>query len=367
VADLKDLNGDEPARIDRYATLLVERCLDVQPGMQVVIRTTPLARPLLQALRREIAQRGAYAIVRMGFETWPANEPWAAEAPLELLGELAPVDRFLSDEMDARMTIEAPENTAWGSDLPPERIALSRKAEAYFLRRSTRMEIPWVSCQFPTNALAQEAGMPLVEFEDLLYDACLRDWDAEGERMRRYVGRFDDADEIRIVGAETDLRVSLRGRRGEVDDGHVNMPGGEFFFSPVEDSAQGTILFDVPTQYQGTPVEGIRLRFEQGRVVEASASRGEATLLAALETDEGARFLGELGIGCNPGIVRPARNILFDEKMAGTVHLAVGQSYPTTGGTNVSSVHWDLIKDLRDGGRIELDGEVVQQDGRWRV
>jgi len=280
---------------------------------------------------------------------------------------MAPIDRFASDHMDARISVEAPENTRGAAQLTAERRALGKKAAAPFFARTMTDEIPWVGCQFPTNALAQEAGMSLAEFEDFFYGAVLRDWDEESKTMNRLLERFDAADEVRIVGADTDLKLSLRGRKGAVDDGHVNMPGGEFFFSPVEDSAEGTIYFDVPSDLDGAPVEGVRLTFRKGRAEEASAEQGEDVLLAALDIDDGARFLGELGIGCNAGITQPMRNSLYDEKMAGTVHLAVGASYTSVGGKNVSVLHWDLVKDLRGGGRLELDGEVVQENGTWRI
>jgi aminopeptidase len=228
-------------------------------------------------------------------------------------------------------------------------------------------EIPWVTCLFPTNALAQEAGVSLTEFEDFVYGACLRDWDEEGRSMERLLARFDAADEVRIVGKDTDLTLSLKGRTGELDAGHANMPGGEFFFSPLEDSAEGTILFDVPSQSYGSPVQDVRLTFRKGRVEEATAEHGEDMLFAALDHDDGARFVGELGIGCNSAITRPMRNTLYDEKMGGTVHIAVGRGYPSVGGTNVSDVHWDLVKDMRVGGRIELDGETVQENGIWLI
>jgi aminopeptidase len=354
-------------RVAEYAKLLVERSLGVQPGWQVLIRTQPEARPVVEELIRLIAKAGAYPLLRMNWTLFPIDEVWAAEAPAELVGEIAPIDLYASDHMDARITIEAPDNTRGQAQISADRRALLKLAQAPFFRRTMADEIPWVGCQFPTNAFAQEAGMPLGAFEDWFYEACLRDWDAEGERMQRYCERFDAADEIRIVGAETDLLLSLKGRKGEVDDGHVNMPGGEFFFSPNEGSAEGTILFDVPTELDTAPVSGIRLTFRKGRVEEASAEEGEAELLAALDMDDGARFIGELGIGCNTGITKPMRNILYDEKMAGTIHIAVGASYPKVGGTNVSSLHWDLIKDLREGGRIELDGEVVQKNGEWLI
>ena len=207
------------------------------------------------------------------------------------------------------------------------------------------------------------------EFADFLYGACLRDWDAERERMQRYADRFDAADEVRIVADGTDLRLSLSGRAMKVDAGGANIPGGEFFGCPVEDSAEGTIAFtEFPAVYQGREYTGIRLRFEGGRVVDASADTGEADLLEVLDGDEGARRLGELGIGCNPGITRYMRNTLFDEKIDGTVHLALGNGLPDLGGTNVSRIHWDIVKDLRlPGTRLELDGVVVQEDGRWLI
>jgi aminopeptidase len=354
-------------RVREYARLLVERSLDVQRGWQVLIRAQPAARPLIEELIRLVAERGAYPLLRMNFTLFPNDEPWASEAPLELVGEIAPIDLHASDHMDARITVEAPDNTRGVAEVGAERRALMKQAAAPFFRRTMADEIPWVGCQFPTNAFAQEAGIPLAAFEDFFYRACVRDWDAESKSMHGLLARFDEADQVRIVGAETDLTLSLHGRRGEVDDGHVNMPGGEFFFSPIEDSAEGTIHFDVPTELESAPVSGIRLTFRKGRVESASAEQGEAELLAALDIDEGARFLGELGIGCNTGITRPMRNILFDEKMAGTIHLAVGAGYPTVGGKNVSSLHWDLIKDLREGGRIELDGEIVQENGVWAI
>jgi aminopeptidase len=354
-------------RVGEYAELLVERSLGVQPGWQVLIRSTPHARPLIDELSRLIARKGAYPLLRVNFSLWPFDDVWAAEAPEDLLGEMAPIDLFASDHMDARITIEAPENTRGEAELTPERRALGKKATAPFFRRTMTDEIPWVGCQYPTNALAQEAGMSLAAFEDFFYDACLRDWDEESKAMHRLLARFDAADDVRLVGAETDLTLSLRGRKGAVDDGHVNMPGGEFFFSPVEDSAEGTIYFDVPSHLEGAPVQGVRLTFRKGRAEEASAEQGEDSLLAALDMDEGARFVGELGIGCNAGITQPMRNTLYDEKMAGTVHLAVGASYTKVGGKNVSSLHWDLVKDLRGNGRIELDGELVQENGTWLI
>jgi aminopeptidase len=327
------VNGDP--RIEAYAKLLVERCLDIQPGWEVLIRSTPLARPLLEELERQIGRRGAYAIMRVNWSLWPVDDGWAAEAPEDLLGELPEIDRYACERMDARITLDAPENTRAAADLPAERLALTQAAEMVFYRRTMTSEIPWVSCQYPTNALAQEAGMTLDQLTEIVFGACLLDWDAEGERMRRYADRFDAADEIRILG---------------------------------EGSARGVITFaEYPAVYNGQELEGIRLEFADGKVVSASATRGEHILQGILDRDEGAQRIGELGIGCNPGITRYMKNVLFDEKIDGSIHLALGQSYTSIGGQNTSAVHWDIVKDLRSGGRIELDGQIVQQDGAWSI
>src|SRR5262245_13342896 len=355
-------------RIEHYARLIVERSIDVQPGWQVLVLSSPPARQLVEEIVRLIARRGAYPLVRLSFgmEQLPLRDLWAKEAPEELLGAAAPADVEAWRQADAWINVGAPENTRDGSDLPPEREALLAKAGHEFLSRRLRVEIPWVTCRFPTPALAQEAGMTTGEFEDFLYGAVLRDWDAEGRRMDRIRERFDRTDEVRIVGADTDLTLSLAGRDGQVDDGHYNLPGGEVFYSPVETATEGVITYsEFPAVQEPHVVENVRLVFSGGRVVDASAGAGEAALVAALDRDEGARVLGELEIGCNPGIQRHMRNTLFDEKIDGTVHLAVGAGLAFVGGLNKSAVHWDMVKELRTGGRIELDGKVVQENGAW--
>ena len=208
--------------------------------------------------------------------------------------------------------------------------------------------------------------MTLAEYTEFIFGAVLLDWDAEHAKMQRIANVFDAAEEIRILGYETDLTLSLAGRSGAIDDGHINMPGGEVFYSPVEDSVEGKVTFaEFPAVYYGHEVGGAQFVFEQGRIVEARARSGEAFLLRTLDTDAGARRLGELGIGCNPGIQRFTKNVGFDEKIDGTIHLAVGNSYSSTGGKNISSIHWDIVKDLRDGGRLYADGVLVQENGRW--
>jgi aminopeptidase len=357
-------------RVTRYAELLVDTCLGVQPGWQVVVYGSPQGRPLVEEVVRTIARRDAYALLRVTFGGSAAGpHQWVLEAPLERLREAPPLELHTLMNADALVVIQAPENTRDISAVSAERLQAVQASIRPVTERVTSHALPWVGCQYPTAALAQEAGMSTDEFADFLYGACLLDWQAEGARMRRYADRFDAASTVRIVGDGTDLTLSIAGRTMLVDAGGANIPGGEFFCSPVEGSAEGTVTFgEFPAVYMGREIRGIRLRFEGGRVVEAAAESNEQFLLETLDTDDGARRLGELGIGCNPGITRYMRNTLFDEKIDGTVHLALGQGFPDLGGSNESAVHWDIVKDLRlPGSRLELDGTVVQRDGAWLV
>jgi len=353
-----------------YADLLLDTCIAVEPGWQVLVLGTPHGRPLLEEIGAGLGRRGAYAIFQLTFtgQIGASDRSWLREASPDLIAKPSALQAHLLEQCDAIMVVDAPENTRDGSSVDAERLAAARAAYFPAMKRLISHEVPWVGCQYPTPALAQDAGMSTEEFAEFLYGACLLDWGAERERMQRYADRFDAADEVRIVGDRTDLKLSIAGRRMEVDAGGANMPGGEFFCSPVEDSAEGEIVYaEFPAVFGGREMTGVRLRFEGGRVVDASAETHEDFLIETLDTDEGSRRLGELGIGCNPGITRYMKNTLFDEKIDGTVHLAVGFGFPNLGGKNESSLHWDIVKDLRDGGRIELDGEVVQENGAWKI
>lgn len=359
-------------RLESYARLLVRRCVQVQPGWQVLVAGSPLARPLLEEVVREVARAGAYALVRVNLrpaDGVPGDPLWAAEAPEELVTELAPIQLREFLEVEAYIAVVAPENTREGADLPRERMALARRSVGPIMPRMLSHELRWVSCQYPTPALAQEAGMTLEGFADFLYGAVLVDVEAQHARLERIRDRFEGADRVRVVGAQTDLSFSVAGRTARIDAGDgSNVPGGEVFFSPVEDSVEGYVTFaEYPAVYGGRQVHGARLEFRGGRVVEAGAEDGGEFLLAVLGTDEGARRLGEFGIGGNPGIVRHMKNTLFDEKIDGTVHFALGAGFPDIGGRNESAVHWDMVKDLRAGGEIWVDGELVQKDGEWRI
>jgi aminopeptidase len=350
-------------RVEEYARLLVD-CIRPEPGWNVLVRSQPLARPLVEAVTRELGRRGVRALVRLVFDN--VGSVFVREAPLELLEQLPDIERHELETANSYIAILAPENTREGADVPAERSGRRQAAMRAVQEPYLRDERPWTGCYFPTEAVAQDAGMTLPEFEEFLYGAVLIDWDALRRQMEGIKDRFDRAETVRIVGAETDLTFSLAGREGKVDAREANMPGGEVFYCPVEDSAEGVITFaEYPGCYIGHEVPGIRFRFEAGKIVDASAAGDEEWLLATLDTDEGARRLGEFGIGCNPGIQRHMKNTLFDEKIEGTVHFAVGTGFPQLGGQNHSAIHWDIVKDLRNGGRIELDGEVVQENGKW--
>ena len=357
-------------RVPALAELLVDRCLGVQPGWEVSVRATPLARPLVEEVARAIGRRGAYYLPRInwGSDRFRVDLDWALAAPLELLGELPPIERYAVEHEHARLTIRAPEDVHAGAELDAERRTLLQQAMAPASSRARSLDVRWAVVEFPTEAAAEHAGMTLPDYADFVFDACLLDWDAEEERMRGIKERFDRGDSVRIVGDGTDLTLGIAGREGVVSAGFRNMPDGEVFYCPVEDSAEGEITYaDFPAVYLGHDVFGARLVFREGRVVEASADEGEEFLREVLATDDGASRLGELGLGCNPRITRFTRNVLFDEKIDGTVHLAVGASYTYAGGRNESAIHWDMVKDLRRGGELHLDGEVVQRDGRWLI
>ena len=273
-------------------------------------------------------------------------------------------------ELDASLRIQATDNANALASVDPSRLARAARAQAPL--RELRLAKRWAITLWPTAAAAQQAGMGTRELEDFVERALFLDRDdpvaAWGELRAFQAGlieRLAPAKEIHILGEGTDLRLDVSERVWVNSDGKRNMPSGEVFTGPHEHSAEGVIRFTIPTAPRGVVVEDVTLEFREGRVVSAKAERGDAYLQATLETDPGARFLGELGIGTNFGIDRPIGAILFDEKIGGTVHLAVGKSYPETGGTNESVVHWDMICDLRQGGSLSADGEVILRDGAF--
>ena len=351
-----------------FARLLADYCLEVRAGQQVVVRSTTLAAPLLLALQAEILGRGAWPLLRPDLPG--QGEGWWAAAGDEHLDGFAPADLREAEETDASVSIQAPENTTALAGVDPARMARAARARAPI--REAAMRRRWCSTFWPTPAAAQQARMGTREFAAFVARATFLDrpdpvaaWLELSARQAALVERLSAAEELRIEAEGTDLRLRVGGRMWVNSDGRRNMPSGEVFTGPLEDSATGRIRFTIPSSPRGVEVSGIELEFRDGVVVDARADQGHDYLLATLDTDPGARRLGEIGIGTNMGIDRPVGAILFDEKIGGTVHLAVGRSYPETGGTNESAVHWDMICDLRAGGRLLADGEVVQENGTF--
>jgi aminopeptidase len=350
---------------DAFAALLCDWCLEVAEGQQVIVVSTTLAQEPVRALHRALLERGAWPLLRLSppglerdFYRYAHDEQLDGYPPLELT-EVEAADCWLR--------IQAPANTTALAGVDPALVVRSARGRAPV--QLARLRSRWCGTVWPTPALAQAARMNDDDYAAFVTRALFLDradpagaWRALSEIQGALVARLTGSREVRIEAEGTDLRLSVAGRTWINSDGRRNMPSGEVFTGPVEDSAEGTIRFDVPSSTRGVEVSGVELTFSRGEVVRARAELGEEVLQAALQTDGGARFLGELGIGTNTGIDRATLSTLFDEKMAGTVHLALGRSYRETGGINESALHWDLICDLRGGGRIRVDGEPLQID-----
>jgi aminopeptidase len=359
------IGGPDP---EAFAALLCDWCLDVQPGQQVLVHATTLAEPLLTELHAAILDRDAWPYLRVALPATEAN--FYRHAHDRHLDGFPPLQLTEVGSADAIIHVDAPLNTNALADVDPTLV--QRAAVARVPLREAAIALHRVSTIWPVPALAQRAAMSEAGYAAFVARALFLDradagaaWRELSDRQSLLVEQLSTARTIRIEADGTDITLDVTGRTWINSDGRRNMPSGEVFTGPHERSANGTIRFTVPSS-RGATVSGVALTFEDGEVVAATAEHGQAQLDAALATDAGARFLGELGIGTNAGIDRATGSTLLDEKMAGTVHLALGRSYPETGGTNVSALHWDLICDLRQGGRLSADGEPVVVDGTVR-
>ncbi|MDH4226902.1 MAG: aminopeptidase [Deltaproteobacteria bacterium] len=352
-------------KIKKLASILVNHSVTAKKGDVVQINAgTELAKPLALEVYKEALKAGAHPFINVGFEE--ANKIFYDMATKDQLQNFPKIKMFEAENIDCVISIAAPYNKKSMSTVNPakvgERSKIIRKIRDTIINKKR-----WVITNFPTHALAQEADMTLPDYEEFLYKATNIDWNKAkvmGNKIKRVL---DKGNTVRIVGKDTDLTLNIKGRRSIPCFGERNMPDGETFMSPIEDSAEGKIYYEMPAIYQGREVTGIRLTFRKGKVVEARADKNEAFLNAMLDTDKGGRYLGELGIGFNYGIQKFTKDILFDEKIGGTVHLAVGKSYEEVGGKNVSAIHWDMIKDLRQGGAIYIDGKAIQKNGKFLI
>jgi aminopeptidase len=347
---------------DAFAALICDWCLEVAPDQQILVRSTTLAEPAIVALHRAILERDAWPILRIAPPR--TNEDFYRHATSRHLDGFAPLELLETENVDALLAIDAPANTRALAGVDPAIVARAGRARQPV--QEARLAGRWCGTLWPTPALAQQAGMSEHDYATFVAAALFLDtpdpvaaWSALSERQAALVEQLTQAQTVRIEADGTDITLGVGGRTWINSDGRRNMPSGEVFTGPHESSAEGTIRFTVPSSPRGVEVSDITVTFRAGEVVEAHAERGNDYLQAALATDAGARRLGELGIGTNAGIDRATGAILFDEKMAGTVHLALGRSYPETGGQNASALHWDMICDLRQGGRITVDGEPL--------
>lgn len=361
-------------RIVALAKLLTHYSLGLREGDLFVIRASPVAAPLVEECYRQALILGAHPHVDLRLPG--LDEIYYRTARDSELDWLSPISRYYTERFDAQLSILSDSNTKALSGIDPTRIARAqttrRELMRTFMERDARDELRWGVAMYPTDAYAQDAEMSVRELADFIFGACLVDrddpvaaWQEVAARQQRLVERLAGKREIRLVGLDTDLTFSVAGRTWINDDGKKNMPGGEVFTGPVESSANGTIRYTYPAVYGGKEVADVRLRFESGKVIEASASRNDELLQSLLGMDDGAKRLGEFAFGTNPGVTRFTRNTLFDEKIAGTVHLALGAGYPATGSSNQSALHWDMVCDLRQGGEIYVDGALFARDGQF--
>ncbi len=363
-------------RVQKMAEVLVHYSLRIRRGDLFRIAGPALAAPLIRAVYGEALRAGAHPYVRVSIDG--LEETFYKQASDDQLRFVSDLDRQEVELITATLGISGRWNTRELSGVDPRRMAVRREAtsslQRRFLERAARGELRWCGTQFPTHADAQEAEMSLSEYEDFVYSAGMlhepdpvEAWQRVRADLERIAGVLNRCRTLAFRGRDVDLELSVAGRTWIVAAGTENFPDGEVFTGPVEDSARGWVRFSFPAVYHGREVDGVELTFEQGRVVTARARKGEEFLRAMLDTDAGARYLGEVAFGLNYHIQRFTRNILFDEKIGGTMHLALGIGYPETGSRNVSGLHWDMICDLRQDSEVRADGEVIYRDGRFTV
>jgi aminopeptidase len=363
-------------RIEKWAKALVGYSVDVRSGQTVVVTGQVAAEPLLREIAKEVVLKGAHPIVM------PVIEGVATDLMLhgadEQLRFIPPTEEYMRLKADVVINVRAETNTRRMNAVDPARQSMYAAARRHltegYMQRAADGELDWTLTLYPTDAYAQDADMDTAEFEDFVMHACKLDrddpvaaWKELREEQQRLIDWLDGKSEVHLTGPDTDLKLSVAGRTWINSDGRRNFPSGEIFTGPVEDSVNGHIRFSFPVVTAGREIDDIRLRFEDGKVVDATAAKNEDYLIETLDTDPGARYLGEFAFGTNFDIQRFIRNILFDEKIGGTVHMAVGRGYPETGSKNGSAIHWDMICDLRQGGQVTVDGELFQKDGRFAV
>jgi aminopeptidase len=363
-------------RIEKLAELLVNYSVKVKPGDRVAIQGDNLAEPLHKALFIKVLQAGGHPFFLISPNG--ISELYYQYASDEQLKHIPPPAKLMNNTYEVLIYVKADENTRALTNVNPAKIIARQQSRSElwknFLKRAASGEVRWTMALYPVNAYAQDAEMSLNEYEDYLYTACLGDvndpigyWKRLSARQQKIVDWLKGKKNIHVIAPQTDLTFSVAGRTFVNCDGHENIPDGEVFTGPVEDSLNGYVYFSYPAIANGHEVIGVRLWFENGKVVKATAEKNEDFLLKMLDTDEGARSAGEFAFGTNEGIHKITRQILIDEKIGGSFHMALGSSYPQTGGKNKSALHWDMMCDMRQGGTVIVDGELFYQNGQFII
>ena len=362
-------------RLEKLARVLVNYSTGVREGDLVLIGGSIVGAPLASAIYRQVILAGGHPHIQLVPDE--CQEIKLRDASEQQLRFADPIAQFAIENADVRIAYWASANTKALTQCDPQRQGLLSQARKQFMttfmNRASKKELRWTGTQFPCQASAQDAEMSLSQYEDFVFRAGLLHlddpvaaWKKISERQQRLVDFLNTKSELRFVTPQgTDLKLGIQGRNWLNCDGHENFPDGEVFTGPIEDVTEGVVCYSFPAVHGGREVHDVRLEFQSGKVTAASASKGEEFLIAMLDQDTGARILGEIAIGTNYSIQQYTKNTLFDEKIGGTFHAAVGAAYPESGGTNESGLHWDMVCDLRQGGKIYVDNELISENGRF--
>jgi aminopeptidase len=370
------IDSDYSTPYRKWADMLVNYSLNLQPGETLLIETTPLSQELCLLVYKAAIKAGAFPYISMEL-------PGAKEIVLEIASDtqlmyVPPVKKFMYESFDASVDINAPANTRSLSHIDPIRIRTAKKAfmdkaRSILFSRLDNGQIKWCYTSFPTQALAQEAEMGLEEYKKFVFKSCkllesqsIESWEQLSQKQKQLCEWLNGKSTVTLRGPNIDLKMSIEGRSFLNDDGKLNFPGGEIYTSPLENSTNGWVRFSYPVIFENREIIDVELWFENGKIIKEKASKGQAFLTEILNSDNGARRVGELGIGTNYGIQRFTKHMLFDEKIGGTIHIAVGQGFPEIGGTNESAIHWDMLCDMSEG-EILVDGEVFFKNGKFVI
>ena len=353
-------------RTQKLAKLLVKYSVFVKPNENVIISGETEAEPLMLAIYKEIILAGAHPVLKIGLKE---SAPFFYKhAKPHQIRKYPDITEMMINKSHKYIGIASEFNSRELTNCDPKKITARAKVTQKIsdLICNNKPKIHRVTTSYPTPALAQDAEMSLNEYENFFYDACLQNWKMLGKKMDKIKSKFKEGSSVHLVGKNVDLKMRVHGKLANSDKGEENMPGGEIFMAPVRESLNGKIKFDFPAIRDGKEVTDIELGFKDGRVISAKASKNEDFLKEMLAADENSSYVGELGIGCNPKINKFTKDLLFDEKIGGTIHLALGSAYKENGGGNDSAIHWDIVKDMKKG-KIIVDGKVIQKNGKWKL